>query len=106
VRIYLDYNATAPLDADAADTMARLLRDDYGNASSVHSYGQRAKTLVDEARIQVAALIDADPSDVVFTSGGTEADNFALRGTRRRAKRPAAAISSRPPSNTKPCCPR
>ncbi len=81
VRIYLDYNATAPLYAEVAETLARLLRDEYGNASSVHSYGQRAKTLVDEARIQVAALIDADPSDVVFTSGGTEADNFALRGT-------------------------
>jgi cysteine desulfurase len=60
--------------------MARLLRDEYGNASSVHGYGQRAKTYVDESRTQIAALIDADPSDLVFTSGGTEADNFALRG--------------------------
>jgi cysteine desulfurase len=80
VRIYLDYNATAPPYPDAAETMARLLREEYGNASSVHSYGQRAKTLVDDARVQVAALIDAEASDVVFTSGGTEADNFALRG--------------------------
>jgi cysteine desulfurase len=80
VRIYLDYNATAPLHEEAADTMARLLRDEYGNASSVHGYGQRAKTYVDESRTQIAALIDADPSDLVFTSGGTEADNFALRG--------------------------
>jgi cysteine desulfurase len=80
VRIYLDYNATAPLHEEAADTMARLLRDEYGNASSVHGYGQRAKTYVDESRTQIAALIDADPADLVFTSGGTEADNFALRG--------------------------
>lgn len=80
MRIYLDYNATAPIHAEAVDLMSRLLRDDYGNASSVHAFGQRAKTTVDDARIQVAALIDADPRDVVFTSGGTEADNFAIRG--------------------------
>ncbi len=80
VRIYLDYNATSPLHPEAAETMARLLRDEYGNASSVHADGQRARTIVDDARQQIGALIDADPSDIVFTSGGTEADNFALRG--------------------------
>jgi cysteine desulfurase len=80
VRIYLDHNATAPPHPEVVETVARLLRDDFGNASSVHSYGQRAKTHVDEARSQVAALIDADPGEVVFTSGGTESDNLALRG--------------------------
>ena len=80
VRIYLDYNATRPLYPDVVETMTRLLRDEFGNASSVHAFGQRAKTVLDDARGEVAALIDADPGEVVFTSGGTEADNFALRG--------------------------
>jgi cysteine desulfurase len=80
VRIYLDYNATAPPAADVAATVARVMADDYGNASSVHAFGQRAKATVDDARGEVAALIDGEPSETVFTSGGTEADNFALRG--------------------------
>jgi cysteine desulfurase len=80
VRIYLDHNATSPPHPGVVETVARLLRDEFGNASSVHSFGQRAKTHVDEARNEVAALIDADPGEVVFTSGGTESDNFALRG--------------------------
>jgi cysteine desulfurase len=80
VRIYLDYNATSPLQPAALEAMTRLLRDEFGNASSVHAFGQRAKTALDDARIQVAALVGAEPTDVVFTSGGTEADNFALRG--------------------------
>jgi len=80
VRIYLDHNATSPPHPDVVEIVARLLRDEFGNASSVHSFGQRAKTQVDEARNEVAALIDGDPGEVVFTSGGTESDNFALRG--------------------------
>jgi len=80
VRIYFDYNATAPVQPDAVETVTRLLREEFGNASSVHAYGQRAKALLDDARTQVAALIGADASDVVFTSGGTESDNMALRG--------------------------
>jgi cysteine desulfurase len=80
VRIYFDYNATAPLAAGVAETMARLLATEFGNASSVHAVGQRARAVVDDARSEVAGLIDAEPGDVVFTSGGTEADNFALRG--------------------------
>ena len=60
--------------------MARVLSDDFGNASSVHHFGQRAKAVLDDARSLVAALIGAEPSEVVFTSGGTESDNFALRG--------------------------
>jgi cysteine desulfurase len=80
VRIYFDYNATAPLAPDAAATMVRVLTSEFGNASSVHAFGQRAKAIVDDARSEVARLIDAEPSDVVLTSGGTESDNFALRG--------------------------
>jgi cysteine desulfurase len=80
MRIYFDHNATTPLHADAAILIARVLTGDFGNPSSVHQYGQRAKAIVDEARSAVAELIGAEPSEIVFTSGGTESDNFALRG--------------------------
>jgi cysteine desulfurase len=80
MRVYFDHNATTPVDASAADVMMRILRDEYGNASSVHRLGQQAKSLMDEARSAVSSLIGAEPSELVFTSGGTEADNFALRG--------------------------
>jgi cysteine desulfurase len=68
------------------EAVARALSEDYGNPSSVHAFGQRAKAALDEARGQVARLIDADPSEVVFTSGGTESDNFALRGAAEAAE--------------------
>jgi len=80
VRIYLDHNATTPVAPDVADVVARVLREEFGNASSVHHFGQRAKAILDDARTAVAGLIDAQPGEVVFTSGGTEADNFAIRG--------------------------
>src|SRR6187200_258411 len=80
MRVYFDHNATTPVDVSAADTMIRVLRDEYGNASSVHRLGQQAKSIMDEARSAVTTLIGAEPSELVFTSGGTEADNFALRG--------------------------
>jgi cysteine desulfurase len=80
MRVYFDHNATTPVDVSAADTMMRVLRDEYGNASSVHRLGQQAKSIMDEARSAVSTLIGAEPSELVFTSGGTEADNFALRG--------------------------
>jgi cysteine desulfurase len=80
VRIYLDHNATTPPDPAVVEAMLRPLREEFGNPSSVHYFGQRAKALVDEARSALASLIGAEPSDVVFTSGGTEADNFAIRG--------------------------
>jgi cysteine desulfurase len=80
VRIYLDYNATAPPLPEVVATVARVMADDFGNASSVHAFGQRAKAVIDDARSDVAALIDADAGEIVFTSGGTEADNLALRG--------------------------
>jgi cysteine desulfurase len=78
--IYLDYNATSPAAPAVVEAMLRVLRDGVGNPSSVHAFGQRAKAVVDDARQQVASLIDADPTEIVFTSGGTEADNLALRG--------------------------
>jgi cysteine desulfurase len=80
MRIYLDHNATTPVDPVAAQAMLRGLQDLFGNASSVHYYGQQAKAAIDEARTAVAALLGGEPSEIVFTSGGTEADNFAIRG--------------------------
>jgi cysteine desulfurase len=80
VRVYFDYNATTPLAPEVIDAVARATRDIFGNASSVHHFGQQAKAAIDDARSAVAALVHADPSEIVFTSGGTEADNFAIRG--------------------------
>jgi cysteine desulfurase len=80
MRVYFDYNATTPLAPDVADEVARAAKDLFGNASSVHHYGQQAKAAVDDARTAVARLLNADPSEIVLTSGGTEADNFAIRG--------------------------
>ena len=80
VRIYLDYNATSPVFPEVADEVVRVLREEIGNPSSVHAFGQRAKACLDEARQAVAALIGAEAGEIVFTAGGTEADNLALRG--------------------------
>jgi len=71
VRIYLDHNATTMPYPAVVDTVTRVLRDGFGNASSVHAFGQDAKAELDEARGRVASLIGAEPSEVVFTSGGT-----------------------------------
>ena len=80
MRVYLDYNATTPLAPEAAEAMITALREVFGNASSVHAFGQQAKSVLDRARSDVAALIGGDPSEIVFTSGGTESDGLALRG--------------------------
>ena len=85
-RIYFDHNATTPPDPLVIEAVARALGEDFGNASSVHHFGQRAKALLDEARSAVADLIGAEPAEVVFTSGGTEADNLALRGAAEAAE--------------------
>src|SRR6185295_16954466 len=80
MRVYFDYNATTPLAPGVVDAVSAATRDLFGNPSSVHYYGQRAKAALDDARSAVAALIHADPSEIVYTSGGTESDNFAIRG--------------------------
>ena len=80
MRIYLDHNATTPLDPMVADRMAQAMREVWGNASSVHHFGQQAKAALDEARASVAALIGGDASEIVFSAGGTESDNLAIRG--------------------------
>jgi len=79
MRVYFDYNATTPLAPEVLEAVIAA-SNQFGNASSVHHFGQRAKALLDEARSAVAALIHADPSEIVYTSGGTESDNFAIRG--------------------------
>jgi cysteine desulfurase len=79
-RIYLDHSATTPVDPRVAAAMARALTENFGNPSSVHGFGQQARSAVDRARREVAALIGAKPNEIVFTSGGTEANNLAIRG--------------------------
>jgi cysteine desulfurase len=91
-RLYLDHNATTPLDPRVLEAMLAVLRDGPGNASSLHWFGQRARAAVDEARGAVAALIGASPSEVVFTGSGTEADNLALRGVAAAAREPRRKI--------------
>jgi cysteine desulfurase len=89
MRAYLDYNATTPVDSQVLAAMLPYLAENFGNASSIHSAGQSARAAVDRARDSVASLIGAKPLEIVFTSGGTEADNLALLGVA------AAATNSR-----------
>lgn len=80
MRVYLDYNATTPIDRAVLAAMQPYFSDEFGNASSIHSVGQRARSAVERAREQVAALVGAKPAEIVFTSGGTESDNLAIFG--------------------------
>ena len=80
MRVYFDYNATTPLSPEVLDALIGTSRDIFGNASSVHHFGQQAKAALDQARSALATLLNADPSEIVFTAGGTESDNFAIRG--------------------------
>lgn len=79
-QIYLDHSATTPVHSEVLEAMLPYFGDLFGNPSSIHSFGQDTKKAVDEARDKVASLINADPSEIVFTSGGTEADNLAIMG--------------------------
>ena len=79
-RIYLDHAATTPTRPEVVKTMLPYFTDAFGNPSSIHSYGQEAKGAIEEARTKVAELIGARSEEIIFTSGGTEADNFALKG--------------------------
>ncbi|HRK89775.1 MAG TPA: cysteine desulfurase family protein, partial [Anaerolineales bacterium] len=78
--IYLDYAATTPVDPRVFDAMMPYFRESFGNPSSIHRLGQKAEAAVDEAREKVAAVLNCRPDEIIFTSGGSEADNLALRG--------------------------
>jgi len=79
--IYMDYNATTPLREEVIDKLQEVIANGFGNASSVHSAGRRAKAYLDEAREKVAAALGARASEIVFTGGGSESDNMAIKGT-------------------------
>ncbi|MDQ3748748.1 MAG: cysteine desulfurase NifS [Acidobacteriota bacterium] len=79
-RVYLDNSATTPIDREVVDAMLPFLTEKFGNASSIHFFGQEARAAVDKARHQVAEIINSRPNEIVFTSGGTEANNLAIRG--------------------------
>ena len=78
--IYLDYNATTPIDPDVYEAMRPFLTDHFGNPSSSHAYGVEARKAVEKARGQAADLLDCDPVEIIFTSGGTESNNHAIQG--------------------------
>ena len=102
--IYLDYNASTPVDPAVLEAMLPYLREGFGNPSSTHVYGQHARRAVDRAREQVAALIGSRPDEIVFTSGGTEANNLAIRGTLGGASRRHVVTSSvEHPATERPC---
>jgi cysteine desulfurase len=84
--IYFDYNATTPLDPKVREAMLPFLDDVWGNPSSLHQVGRRARALLDEARDGAATVLTCKPSEVIFTSGGTESANLAVLGTARRLK--------------------
>ena len=79
MRVYLDNAATTPLDKEVLDAMLPVLKDGFGNPSSTHSYGRKIKSLIERARKNVAKHINCTPGEIFFTSGGTEADNMAIR---------------------------
>ncbi|MFC2174145.1 cysteine desulfurase family protein [Acidobacteriota bacterium] len=78
--IYLDYNATTPIDPEVARAMQPFLDTHFGNPSSTHAYGVLTKQAVEKARQQVADLLDCNPGEIIFTSGGTESNNYAIKG--------------------------
>jgi len=82
-RFYFDHNATTPVSLEVVESLVPVLLEVYGNASSIHHYGQAAKLRLEQARRQTAALLNCDPQELVFLSGGTEADNLAILGTVR-----------------------
>ena len=84
--VYFDYNATTPLDPAVREAMLPFLGEIWGNPSSVHQIGRRARALLDDARDRVATVLGAKPSEVVFTSGGTESNNLAIFGTARHLR--------------------
>ncbi|MDX2096237.1 MAG: cysteine desulfurase family protein [Leptolyngbyaceae cyanobacterium bins.59] len=94
MQIYLDHSATTPPRPEVVELMKHVLTEAWGNASSTHEWGQRAAIVMEQARMQVASLIHALPESIVFTSGGTEADNLAILGVARQYLQPRHLIIS------------
>ncbi len=94
MQIYLDYSATTPPRPEVIATMQNVLTQQWGNPSSLHEWGQRAATVVEQARMQVAGLINAPAESIIFTSGGTEANNLAIMGVARTYRKPQHMIIS------------
>jgi cysteine desulfurase len=103
--IYLDYNATTPIRPEVVDAMLPYLREHFGNPSSGHVYGVRTRAAVDRAREQVAALLGCHADELIFTSGGTEANNLAIRGVAEARRERAHILTSiiEHPATTQPC---
>ena len=103
--IYLDHNATTPLLPEVVDAMLPYLREHFGNPSSAHAYGRRAREAVTQARRQVARLIGCDEDEIVFTSGGTESNNLAIRGVAeaRPERRRIVTTEIEHPATERPC---
>jgi cysteine desulfurase len=103
--IYLDHNATTPLLPEVVDAMLPSLREHFGNPSSAHVYGARARSAVARAREQVAALLECEPDEVLFTSGGTEANNLALHGVMEavEGRRRLVTTTIEHPATARPC---
>jgi len=94
MQIYLDHSATTPTRTEAIAAMHRVLTSEWGNPSSIHQWGERSSTSIEQARFQVAALINANPDAIAFTSGGTEANNQAIMGVANRYDTPQHLIIS------------
>ncbi|WP_416674717.1 cysteine desulfurase family protein [Egbenema bharatensis] len=94
MQIYLDYSATTPPRSEVIALIQQMMVEQWGNPSSLHQWGQRAATVLERARLQVASLIQAEPESIVFTAGGTEADNLAIMGVARQYTRPQHLIIS------------
>src|SRR4030065_1761810 len=98
--IYLDYNASTPIDPEVIEEMMPYLRDRFGNPSSSHFYGRRAKEGIEEARRRMATLLNARADEMVFTSGGTESNNIALCGAafanRKKGRRIVTSVTEHP----------
>jgi len=102
--VYLDYNATTPVDAGVLEAMLPYLREEFGNPSSAHALGDRAHKAVERARGEVAALIGAATDEIIFTGGGTEASNMAIRGAAMKSQRRTIVTTNIEHPATEACC--
>ncbi|GAB4301880.1 MAG: cysteine desulfurase NifS [Myxococcota bacterium] len=103
--IYLDYNATTPVLPEVVDAMLPYLREHFGNPSSSHIYGKRAREAVEEARRNISSLLNCDPAEIIFTSGGTESNNLAIRGVAQAlpSKKHIVTSTVEHPATKNPC---